>query len=258
MPLAESLVKDRYIVLGSTTSQSKIKSLKESGIIPSLINLNPDYDGDYSSDFFNSVILIMNIPPTLKDYIPDYHLIQIKSILDKIFAGRTRKIIFISSTSVYGSGNIEYNETSETIPESRNGLELVKIEESLKTISELKVTIIRFGGLIGKDRDPVKYFAGKTDLSGGNNPVNLIHLDDCIGIIKAVVSQNCWNETFNGVCPGHPTRKEYYSRSAEFRGLIKPSFKEESVVNWKIVNSQNLTLKLNYKLLYQHPFDWLR
>ena len=60
-PLALDLVDQGLIVKGSTTTKSKIDTLKQSGIIPYLMIV----EEDIQSDFFNSDILVLILPTNL-------------------------------------------------------------------------------------------------------------------------------------------------------------------------------------------------
>ena len=106
--------------------------------------------------------------------------------------------------------------------------------------ANLRTTVIRFGGLIGPNRHPVTMLSGRQELSNGNHPVNLIHLDDCIRIIIAVLQNSWWNETFNGVYPEHPTKQEYYTSEAHKRGLQIPDYKEDNSIGGKKILSKIL------------------
>ena len=85
---------------------------------------------------------------------------------------------------------------------------------------------MRFGGLIGGARQPVKHLAGRIDLDGGNAPVNLIHKKDCIGIISSIIKQDAFGHIFNAVHPNHPKKKEYYTQKAKELDLIAPRYSE--------------------------------
>lgn len=69
--------------------------------------------------------------------------------------------MFISSTSVYGNLNREITEEDETFPETESGKALVKVEKLLRNEKEINITILRFGGLIGYERNPGNFLAGK-------------------------------------------------------------------------------------------------
>jgi NAD dependent epimerase/dehydratase family enzyme len=91
--------------------------------------------------------------------------------------------------------------------------------------------------------------AGKENLSGGNAPINLIHLDDCIGIIKAIIEKEHWDSILNAVYPFHPTKKEYYTKTALKRGLIPPQYQIKSTKSYKLVDTCSPFLNNNYTFL---------
>ena len=82
-------------------------------------------------------------------------------------------------------------------------------------------------------------------------PVNLIHLDDCLGIIDAILQQQAWGETFNGCADTHPSKREFYSYARKLMGLPAPEFDTETEVKYKIISNQKIKTKLNYT--FQHP-----
>lgn len=251
-PLAKEFIKSGYEVKGSTTSAKKLSSLMANKIIPFQIILNPDLNGDNLNSFFECDYLVINIPPQGKENVEEFHLSQIKSMIEQLNKSQCRKIIFISSTSVYGNTNSEINEEDPAQPETGSGKALVKVEEYLKAEGDFAVTIIRFGGLIGEDRNPAYYFAGRKNIPGGNTPVNLIHQKDCIGIIKTIIENEIWNETVNGVSPIHPTKKEFYTKAAANLNLELPEF-DDDIVPYKIVSSTKVKALLKYEFIYPDP-----
>ena len=109
-----------------------------------------------------------------------------------------------------------------------------------------KTAVLRFGGLIGQDRNPARFLAGKLNVANPDGAINLIHLDDCIGIIKAIIAKDIWNERFNAVAPYHPTRKEYYSQKALDQNLVPPAFNLQVQSIGKVISSDKLVAKLAY------------
>jgi nucleoside-diphosphate-sugar epimerase len=112
--------------------------------------------------------------------------------------------------------------------------------------ANFKTTVIRFGGLIGENRHPIHFLAGRKNLENPEAPINLIHQDDCIGIIEAVISRNARGEVFNAVAPYHPSRKEYYTQKAVALGLPLPEFEEEKASIGKTIVSDKITTVLDY------------
>ncbi len=136
-----------------------------------------------------------------------------------------------------------------------SGDALLKAEKLLKNQQSFSTTVIRFGGLYGYDRHPVHYLAGRKDLDRGNAPVNLIHRDDCIEIIRQIIEQDKRNQVFNGVSDGHPPRKMYYPAVAEYMDLESPTFKKDEEENYKVVSNRKLKEMLNYNFKYPNPMD---
>ena len=256
LPLAESLVADGFNVKGSTTSESKLKLLTEKGIEHYKIILDPDISGKNLIEFFNSEILLINIPPKRRENLIDFHFNQIKSLIDEAKKGSIRKIIFISSTSVYGNIHRAVFETDELNPETESGNVLAKVEEFLKSQKEFKLAIIRFAGLVDENRFPAKYVLNNSVIENADTPLNLIHLDDCIGIIKKVIVKEAWGQIFNGVCSVHPTRREFYSTAAKKLGSAPLTF-IDGTGSYKIVNGDKAREKLDLKFKYSNPLETL-
>ena len=247
LPLAKALLENGFSVKGSTTSNEKISVLKNSGIQPYLIALSEDKTTGKLDDFLeNSKILIIDVPPKLRGSSTENFVSKIKNVIPFIEKSAVESVLFISSTSVYGEDNLVVMEETELNPDTESGKQLVQAEQLLQSNSNFKTTILRFGGLIGEDRHPIKFLAGKTNLDNPNAPINLIHQDDCIGIIQKIIELNSWNETFNAVTPFHPSRKEYYTQKAIDLNLDLPEFNAENSSFGKTISSFKIKTILGY------------
>jgi len=266
LPLAKTLIEKGYFVNGSTTSESKLQILENAGINPFVVILSdPEASGEGAlesesvsesiHDFLDNIeILIIDIPPKLRgsntDSSPSLRKVfveKIQNLIPFIEKSTIKKVLFVSSTSVYGDEN--GNITEETIPnpETESGKQLLLAEALLQKNQNFETTILRFGGLIGEDRHPVKFLAGKENLENPDAPVNLIHQKDCIGVIEEIIHQSKWNEVFNAVAPFHPTREEYYTQKAKEQNLTLPKFSAEKSNIKKIISSEKIENTLNYK-----------
>ncbi len=247
LPLAKAFIKGGYLVRGTTTSENKLNILQKEGIAPFLISLSEEkIVGDISGFLADVEILIVNVPPKLRGGNQENYVKKMQLLLESVKAAKTKKVIFVSSTSVYG--NIEGEVTEETIPKpnTESGKQLLASEDLFKNTSELRTTIIRFGGLIGPDRHPVTMLSGRKGLKNGNHPVNLIHLDDCISILSLVIKNNWWGEIFNAVYPLHPAKKEYYHQVAAKKGMILPEYGQKSQISGKEIDSSRLLYVKKY------------
>jgi len=256
LPLAKSLIaKRRYFVNGSTTSENKLSILKDAGINPFLVALESESISETINDFLaESEILIIDIPPKLRGNIPETSASSRKVFVEKIenlipFIEKStiKKVLFVSSTSVYGDENGIITEETIPNPETESGKQLLLAEALLQKNQNFETTILRFGGLIGEDRHPVKFLAGKENLENPDAPVNLIHQNDCIEIIEAIIQQSKWNEVFNAAAPFHPTRQEYYTQKAKEQNLILPKFSSEKSNITKVISSKKVENILKYQ-----------
>ena len=250
LPLANSFVSDAYIVHGSTTSEEKLDLLKKEGIVPFLISFHEDViKGDISGFLQNIDLLVVNIPPKLRRGNRENYVKKIELLHREIKKNAVKKIIFISSTSVYG--NLEGEVTEESIPDpiTESGKQLLAAEQLFSGDKNLQTTIVRFGGLIGPNRHPVTMLTGRKELSNGGAPINLIHLDDCIRIIRAIFQNSWWNELINGVHPNHPAKKKYYTKEEKKRSLQAPDYKEDTSKKSKIIVPKVLLTVKNHKFI---------
>ena len=258
LSLAKSLLSKGYKVKGSTTSESKLEVLKNVGISPFQIQLDAHQIIGNMEDFLKETnVLVIDIPPGLRRETSTSKEMtfvnKIKNLIPFIEKSEVQKVIFVSSTSVYGDGFpiVEITEKTQPNPDTESGKQLVIAETLLQSNSYFKTTVIRFGGLLGEDRHPVKFLAGRTNVENPDAPVNMIQREDCIGVIEKALDfardDNWeWNQTFNAVAPQHPTRKAYYHKKADILNLPLPTFAENSESKGKIISSEKVETILGY------------
>ncbi|MFW0736644.1 NAD-dependent epimerase/dehydratase family protein [Flavobacterium sp. T12S277] len=254
-PLAKKLMDKENSVSGSTTSENKLPILEASGIKAFLVTLESESVSDSITNFLaESEILIIDIPPKLREKSPNLptpsekvFVRKIENLIPFLEKSAVKKVLFVSSTAVYGNDNGTITEETLPNPETESGKQLLLAEALLQKNQNFTTTILRFGGLIGEDRHPVKFLAGKENLENPDAPVNLIHQNDCISIIEEIIKQSKWNAVFNAVAPFHPTREEYYSQKAKSLNLVAPQFSTQQSNIQKIISSEKIEAVLNYQ-----------
>lgn len=249
LPLSQKLLDQGHIIKGSTTSLEKLSKLSEAGLIPYRIKLFAEgVQGDLSAFLEDSELLIIDIPPGLRSD-PEANFIgkigRLKGFIEK---SNIKKVLFVSATSVYEDIEEFPVYTADDCPNgtAENSLQLKSAENELKNSEQYDTTIVRFGGLFGPGRHPVNYLSGKKNVKDPKAPVNLIHLDDCIGILSKIIEKEAWGVTFNAVYPDHPTKEAYYSRIAEEKNLAIPEFDHKNVSKGKHIESVALEEVLGY------------
>lgn len=238
LPLAQHFINTGYEVKASTTSDVRLASLASIGAESFIVNIGKLTQ--HVDNFLQSDVLIINIPS--KD-VSSFH-----NLVDRIKASDIQKIIFVSSTSVYEN---KKKVMTESDTEYFANSPLLEIEDLLKQINGASTTIVRFGGLIGYSRHPGNFFRSKGIVQNPDTPVNLIHRDDCIGIISEIVEQQVWGEVFNCCADTHPSKREFYTRAMNLIGAPLPAFGTPNPSAGKIISNHKVKQRLNYE--FKHP-----
>ena len=254
LPLAQHLVRQRFKVKGSTTTQDKLPLLKKLGIEPYLISCDPQITADNIEDFLDADILFLNIPFRRNLPNPEIYGEQIEAVLLNLQISPVRSLIFASSTSVYADTNGSVKEEDELTPYDARSKVLLDIEERLAWSLQFEATIVRFGGLYGEDRFPGGS-AGAVVAQHGESRVNLIHRDDAIWVLSEIINADSRGEVFNACADGHPTLRELYTAWAQLRGVPPPTFTDSGPPRYKIVNNEKFKRRFNYKYLHPNPLE---
>lgn len=244
LALAKKLIGLNYTVKGSTTSQDKLPILRAEQIKPFIVNFTAE-SVVANATFFEADVLFICIPPKRNSA----ELLDYPNKINSILAAAEKKskhVVLISSTSVYADDNKIVNENSETIPDTDSGKLVLAAEILFKEQFPENHTIIRFAGLIGPDRNPGRFFVGKTNVPNGLAPVNLIHQADAAGIAVKLLEKQAFGQTYNACSPNHPAKMDFYVKAAKTSGLAIPEFIAEKK-NWKIVESLNVPEFLGYE-----------
>jgi nucleoside-diphosphate-sugar epimerase len=245
-PLAQQLVQAGFRVKGSTTSLDKIPQLTQVGIEAFLMELNAQSAlGDWTGFLADAEVLVVAIPPQLRRAEPENFVAKMQLLLQNLRLSTCKKVLFISSTSVYPDQNQLAIESDTKGFDSQ----LVLAENLFLSADFCQATVIRFGGLIGPERHPVRFLSGRMQLENPEAPVNLIHQEDCLAILYNCILLPFENEVYNAVAPYHPTRVNYYQEKARALQLLLPEFDYSKPSVGKTVSSEKLQTTLGYTFL---------
>lgn len=252
-PLAAEWVRQGIQVRGTTTRVSKAENLESQGINPFVIRLGSEgFEGPWENFFEGLDTLVFNIPPGLRRNPESDYPARIRHLYSALERFKTPRLIYVSSTSVFGSHQGRVDESTTPRPDTDSGKQLLEAESLLGSLKDCNVLTVRFGGLFGPGRHPAAYLAGRTGLQGGADPVNLIHLEDCMGILQEALGHPAWTGVVHGVYPDHPPKAVYYGRAAREMGLQPPVYKASGPpdTDAKCVDSKVLSEK-GYQ--WRHP-----
>lgn len=241
LPLAEHLVQQGFEVKGSTTTKEKEEQLFQKGIQPFTVALSEnEIVGNIEPFLQDTEVLIINIPPKLRKENSENFVQKIKNLIPPIEKYSVQKVIFVSSISVYADAFpiVEITEESIPKPSTESGKQLLETENLLLQNPNFKTTVVRLGGLIGENRHPVYYLAGKDNLVNPEAPINFISQRNAILLLQKILLHKLDYPILNGVDQNHPTRKAFYTAEAKRLGLVAPCFDVTSKSKGKLVKSQ--------------------
>lgn len=253
LPLANALVQEGFLIKGSTTSEEKLRHLRAQNYDVYKVVLEEEaVNGEVHSCLNGSEVLILNTPPGLRRNPSGNYVTKIQKLLPHIVASGIRYVLFVGSTSVYSEGSDFPVITNKTLPNatSNSGVQLQKVEQLLMGNSNFETTILRFAGLVDERRHPATMMSKRKNIPNPKAPVNLIHREDCIGVIKAVIKQDQWGEVFNAAYPLHLDKNSYYKQICELKKLPRPDFNSENPSSGKIIDGNDTSKALKYE--YRH------
>ncbi len=229
MPLALSLMSKGWQVTGTKTTEDGVEAARMCGLESYLLQLTPELECD--SDDLEALLavdaLVITLPARRSGEGQDFYLLAVQEIVDSALAQGIGHIIFISSTSVYGDAEGVVTEASPLNPVSESGRMLRELEHWLHDLPGTSVDILRLSGLVGPERHPGRFFAGKR-APHGNHVVNLVHLEDAVAAIELLLETRGGGRLYNLSAPGHPTRSRFYPLMSRQLNLPTPLFSDNA------------------------------
>lgn len=256
MPLALSLSARGWQVTGSKTTLDGVEAARMCGIDSYQLQLTPELicDSEDLDALLNVDALVITLPARRTGDGDDFYLQAVQEIVDSALAHQIPRIIFTSSTSVYGDGEGMVRESTQLAPVTASGRVLKELELWLHDLPGTSVDILRLAGLVGPERHPGRFMAGKTDVANGHHGVNLVHLEDVVSAITLLLQAPKGGHTYNLCAPVHPTREAFYSQMARQLNLDPPVFREQSQPgHGKLVDGSRICNELGFEYQYPNP-----
>ena len=212
-------------VFGTRTSASSAEAMQKEGVNAFPLLMNPGPMDDSWEKWFRANDLIINIPPGRKDpKAVEAYPNKIAHLLQMARQNGVKRVLFVSSTSVFGVAKGIIDDDSPLTPQTDSGIALRECEERVMDAYGDSAAVVRFGGLYGPNRHPGRFFAGRRNVPDGDAPVNFIHQADAVGVIIHLLNQSSWGIKINACAPHHPPKKEFYVRAAKHLKLEEPTF----------------------------------
>ncbi|WP_145483873.1 SDR family oxidoreductase [Yersinia rohdei] len=256
LPLAQSLIRRGIQVVGSKTTPDGVEAVRMSGIDCYQLQLTPELicEPDDLAQLMAADVLVITLPASRTTEGGAQYLQAVQMLVDSALAFGVARIIFTSSTSVYGEARGRIKENTPLQPVTTAGKTLEELELWLHKLPNISVDILRLAGLVGPDRHPGRFLAGKTNVKGGSQGVNLVHQEDVIAAIELLLKLPKGGHIYNLCAPMHPLKRDFYPACARILQLTPPEFApEESEELTREIDGSKICSELGFEYLYPDP-----
>lgn len=211
---------------------------------------------------------VINTVSSVKGGLEDYRAVYLKgtrNLIDGLSGGPVKKFVYTSSTSVYGQtdGSL-VKETSPTDPPSETSKVLVETEALLLQAfreRQFPAVILRVAGIYGPDRGHFfqQFIASEAKIFGkGERIINMIHRDDLVGGIVAVLKHGRPGEIYNAVDDEPVAQVHFFRWLSETLGQPMPPFtsspesseRKRGLTNKRVSNRR---LKMELGCVFKYP-----
>lgn len=245
--LAEKLLQLNYEVNASTTHVENFSAFEQAGLKPFLVQLN---DADEIDHSFWTETLILSFPPGKSGDYSSY-AIKVENILKQL-PEMCKRVIMISSTSVYPKKTGHWKEDQLFEAETHEAESILNAEEAVLS-SNKQAIILRLSGLVGYERNPARFGTSRLP---ANEPVNMIHRDDAIGVILRLLELEHIQGIFNGCSPAHPSRQAFYTAGAKALGVESPILQTSVDALTRTIDCEKLLALTQYAFQKENPLDF--
>ena len=275
--LAQQLIKEGVAVLATRSNTDNVEQLKSQDIDAEVLSLPAEQGLLNSHAIFNRQCLVLAITPQFRQGRLDYA----EKIQQLVAAAKANscveKIILLSSTAIYNglSGQVDESMaldlSADKVPVLNQAEQAVLLfnehrcgkqsfNKSNDKLANRNGYVLRLSGLVGPSRHPGKFLLNGRLLKSPQAIVNLIHQQDAVGLMQALLTSDLAGGIYNGVSPTQVTKKQYYQSAATALKLPAPVFEEDEMLSGdkpKIVSGTKTQAALNYHFAYADLLSWL-
>jgi nucleoside-diphosphate-sugar epimerase len=265
LPVGAELARLGHEVFGVRRSAAAEAELKAVGIQPSVADVTQPETLAALPGPFDWVV--NTVASTRGGGAEDYRQVYLqgtRNLITWLAASPPKKFVYTSSTGVYGQDDGSLvKETSPTEPADETAKVLVETEQLLLTAARERrfpAVILRVAGIYGPDRGHrfKQYLRNEAVIPGkGERLLNMIHRDDLVGVILAVLKAGRPGEVYNAVDDEPVTQLPFFRWLSETLGRDLPPFgptepevsRKRGATSKKISN-RKLKMELGYRFQY--------
>ncbi|MBD2433122.1 MULTISPECIES: SDR family oxidoreductase [Fischerella] len=235
-----------FIVTATTTTPERVAELET--IAQRVIVLQGNDFEKLKSVLKNQDVVLLSVGAKGPNTYEESYLQTARNLISALKqTPSVQQLIYTSSCSVYGEQNgALVDEETQVAPTTPGSEILYATEQELLSGSSdnLRVCILRLGGIYGPNRELVKIYsriAGTTSPGNGEEPANWIHVDDIVAAIE-FARRHRLQGIYNLVDNDELTTREVSDRVCEIHNLPKvtwdSSLSSKRPYNAKISNKK--------------------
>ena len=195
------------------------------------------------ASFFNGLdFLVLTLPPggrQLGEEASKVYTARLGPVIDAALGAPDLRVLFCSSTGVYGDATGWVDETTDVRPNTHSARAVVAAEELFNPLTD-RLTVIRLAGLVGPGRHPGRFYGGRSvPIRTADAPVNLVHRADAVAAIRLLIERGAPTGVFNACATAHPAKGDFYGAAAGAIGL-EVGAREGGGAGGKIIKSERL------------------
>jgi nucleoside-diphosphate-sugar epimerase len=268
LSLGRELADQGHEVFGVRRSEAAAETLQSAGIKPLVADITqPAQLSDLPGPFDWVVNLVSSNHGGVAEYRQVY-LAGMKNLVRALAATPPKKLVYTSSTSVYGqTDGSQVKESSPTEPGTETAQVLLEAEGVLLQAfqeNRFPAVVLRVAGIYGPDRGhPFKQFLkNEVRIQGkGERFMNMIHLADLTRIIAASLRNGRPGEIYNAVDDEPVMQIHFFRWLSETLGKWMPAFEPEPDLDLRkrgLTNKKVSNRKLKMELGYQFKYPTFR
>jgi nucleoside-diphosphate-sugar epimerase len=268
LPLGAELTRQGHEVFGLRRSTETHADLETAGIQPLAADITKLEDLTRLPAPFDWVVNTVSSSRGDADVYRQVYVNGMRNLITWLKPAPPRKFLYTSSTSVYGqTDGAAVKETNLTEPASETGKILVEAENLLMNAARdfgFPALILRVAGIYGPGRGHLfqQYLSNQAKIAGqGEGIINMVHLDDLVGIIIAALKSGRVGEVYNAVDDEPVAQIHFFRWLSETLGKWMPPFAtpEESMPRKRgLTNKKVQNRKLKMELGYQFKYPTFR
>ncbi|MBW4609694.1 MAG: SDR family oxidoreductase [Hassallia sp. WJT32-NPBG1] len=184
-----------FVVTATTTTPERVPALQS--VVEKVVVVSGNDPEALQSVLQNQDVVLLSVGAKSANVYEETYLHTARNVVSVLRQiPNVRQLIYTGSYAVYGDRNGAWvSEETPVAPANSNGEILSQTEDMLLSANSenLRVCILRLGGIYGPNRELVRIFgrsAGTTRPGDGNDTTNWIHLDDIVGAIEFARKHN--------------------------------------------------------------------